>query len=102
MPRNEDKSVFGEGQNEEESLHRRTDRRGPQRIGGWRYKRRNLPQAWNIQQHAVQRRAKYGGMQVADVKRLKQLEEENMQLKKLLGEQTLLIDGYKNALTKKY
>ena len=44
-------------------------------------------------------RAKYGGKQVADAKRLKQLEEESMQLKKLLGEQTLLIDGYKNALS---
>ncbi len=47
-------------------------------------------------------RAKFGGMQSADVKRLRQLEEENMQMKKLLGEQALLIDGYKNALSKKY
>ncbi len=41
-------------------------------------------------------------MQSADVKRLRQLEEENMQMKKLLGEQALLIDGYKIALSKKY
>ena len=47
-------------------------------------------------------RAKFGGMQSADVKRLRQLEEENMQMKKLLGEQALLINGYKNALSKKY
>jgi putative transposase len=47
-------------------------------------------------------RAKFGGMQSADVKRLRQLEEENMQMKKLLGEQALLIDGYKNELSKKY
>ncbi len=47
-------------------------------------------------------RAKFGGMQSADVKRLRQLEEENMQMKKLLGEQALLSDGYKNALSKKY
>ena len=47
-------------------------------------------------------RAKYGGMNVSDVKRLRSLEEENAQLKKIVGDQALLIDGYKNALTKKY
>lgn len=47
-------------------------------------------------------RAKYGGMTVSDVKRLKSLEDENAQLKRLVGEQALLIDGYKNALSKKY
>ncbi len=47
-------------------------------------------------------RAKYGGMTVSDVKRLKSLEDENAQLKRLVGEQALLIDGYKNALSKKW
>ena len=41
-------------------------------------------------------------MQSANVKRLRQLEEENMQMKKLLGEKAHLIDGYKIALSKKY
>lgn len=47
-------------------------------------------------------RTKYAGMNVSDVRRLKSLEDENAQLKKILGEQALLIDGYKNALSKKY
>lgn len=47
-------------------------------------------------------RAKYGGMTVSDVKRLKSLEDENAQLKRIVGEQALLIDGFKNALSKKY
>lgn len=47
-------------------------------------------------------RAKYGGMVASDVKRLKALEEENAQLKRLVGQQALEIDGIKNALTKKY
>ena len=47
-------------------------------------------------------RAKYGGMTVSDVKRLKGLEDENAQLKRIVGEQALLIDGFKNALSKKY
>lgn len=47
-------------------------------------------------------RAKYGGMAVSDVRRLKTLEEENAQLKRLVGQQALEIDGFKNALSKKY
>ncbi len=47
-------------------------------------------------------KAKYGGMQVSDVKRLRQLEDENNQLKKLVGTMALDIEGLKNALTKKY
>ena len=34
-------------------------------------------------------RAKYGGMQQAEVKRLKQLEDENRRLKKIVAEQAL-------------
>ena len=34
-------------------------------------------------------KAKYGGMEVSEVKRLKTLEEENAKLKKLLAEQML-------------
>ena len=37
-----------------------------------------------------------------EVKRLKSLEEENMQLKRLVGTMALDIEGLKNALTKKY
>lgn len=47
-------------------------------------------------------RSKYGGMQVSDVKRLKSLEEENARLKRLVGQLSLDIDGFKNALSKKY
>ena len=34
-------------------------------------------------------KAKYGGMQVSEARRLKQLEEENRRLKKLVAEQAL-------------
>lgn len=47
-------------------------------------------------------RSKYGGMNVSDVKRLKSLEEENAQLKRLVGQMALDIEGFKNALSKKY
>lgn len=40
-------------------------------------------------------------MQGSDVKRLKSLEEENLQLKRLVGQQAFNIGGFKNALSKK-
>jgi putative transposase len=46
-------------------------------------------------------RSKYAGMTTSDVRRLKSLEEENMQLKRLVGQMALEAEGYKNALSKK-
>ncbi|GAB3948187.1 hypothetical protein GCM10028805_21950 [Spirosoma harenae] len=45
-------------------------------------------------------RAKYGGMQVAEVKRLKQLEEENRRLMKMYAELSLQNEIIKEALAK--
>lgn len=42
-------------------------------------------------------RAKYGGMEVTDAKRLKELESENAKLKKLLAEAHLDIDALKGV-----
>lgn len=47
-------------------------------------------------------RTKYGGLAVSDVKRLKSMEDENAQLKRLVGQMALDIEGFKNALSKKY
>ncbi|CAD0328921.1 hypothetical protein CFBP8129_22130 [Xanthomonas hortorum pv. gardneri] len=46
-------------------------------------------------------RSKFGGMSVPDAKRLKDLESENAQLKKLLAEQLFENDLIKDALRKK-
>jgi transposase-like protein len=40
-------------------------------------------------------RNKYGGMEVSDARRLKELEHENAKLKRLVAEQLLVIDGLK-------
>ena len=45
-------------------------------------------------------RAKYGGMELSDIKRLKALEEENRRLKKIVAEQALDIDALKAVLKK--
>jgi len=47
-------------------------------------------------------RSKFGGMSVADAKRLKELEAENNRLKKLLAEQVFESDVIRDALRKKW
>ena len=46
-------------------------------------------------------KSKYGGMDVSDARRLKQLEEENRKLKKLLAESILDVAALKDLLGKK-
>ena len=47
-------------------------------------------------------KAKYGGMEVSDAKRLKALEEENAKLKKLLADQMLEASALRELLSKKW
>jgi putative transposase len=47
-------------------------------------------------------KAKYGGMDVSDAKRLRSLEEENRRLKKLLAESILDQAALKELLAKKW
>jgi putative transposase len=46
-------------------------------------------------------KAKYGGMEASDVKRMKDLEEENSKLKKMYAELSLVHHAYKDAVEKK-
>jgi putative transposase len=45
---------------------------------------------------------KYGGMEVSDVFRMKDLEDENARLKHIVANLTLEIEAVKNVLHKKY
>jgi putative transposase len=47
-------------------------------------------------------KAKYGGMEASDAKRLRSLEDENRRLKKLLAESILDQAALKELLTKKW
>jgi putative transposase len=47
-------------------------------------------------------KAKYGGMEANEVKRMKELEEENNKLKRIVANLTLEIDAVKHVLEKKY
>jgi putative transposase len=47
-------------------------------------------------------KAKYGGLELGEMQRLKQLEDENRRLKQILGEQTLDIQALKGVVAKKW
>lgn len=47
-------------------------------------------------------KAKYGGMSVGDAQRLKQLEDENRRLKKLVAEQALDIAALKDVASRNW
>ena len=47
-------------------------------------------------------KAKYGGMEANEVKRMKDLEEENNRLKRIVANLTLGNDAIRNVLEKKY
>ena len=59
-------------------------------------KRRNI-----TEQTFYRWRNKYGGMDVPEARRLKELESENDRLKRLIAEQLLVIDGLKEFSRKK-
>lgn len=46
-------------------------------------------------------KAKYGGMDASQLKRVKELEEENSRLKKMYADQSLLYHALKDAMEKK-
>jgi len=47
-------------------------------------------------------KAKYGGMEVSEARRLRQLEEENRQLKHIVAEQAVDIRALKAVVAKKW
>jgi putative transposase len=47
-------------------------------------------------------RSKYGGMEVNEAKRLRELEAENNKLKKMLAEKLLEAEALKDVLSKKW
>jgi putative transposase len=47
-------------------------------------------------------RSKYAGMTIDELKRLKELEQENSRLKRIVANQSLEIDAIKDLLSKKF
>lgn len=64
---------------------------------------REVIRRYNITEQTFYRWKKvYAGMDVADVKRLKSLQEENQQLKKLVADQALKISLLEDVNSKKW
>jgi len=64
---------------------------------------RDVCRKHNVSEQSFYRwKSKYGGMGVSDVKRLKELERENAELKKLVAEQALDIRMLKDVNAKKF
>ena len=47
-------------------------------------------------------KAKYGGLEVSEARRLRQLEDENRRLKQMVADQALDIQALKGVLAKKF
>jgi putative transposase len=85
----------------EESIYRRADR--PAAAGMGDGKPAELSRRHRITETTLFLwKRKYGGLQVSDAKRLKALEEENRQLKRLVADQALNLQVVKDLLGKKW
>ncbi len=63
----------------------------------------DLVRKYGVSRNTIYRwRSKYGGMEVSDVRRLKELEEENRRLKQIVANQQLEIEAVKHILKKKW
>ena len=62
-----------------------------------------LTRKYGVSRNTIYRwRSKYGGLEVSDVRRMKELEEENRRLKKIVADLTLEIDAVKHVLKKRW
>ena len=63
----------------------------------------DLCRAHGINEQTYDRwKAKYGGMELSELQRLKQIEDENRRLKHIVAEQTLDIQALKAVVAKKW
>jgi putative transposase len=60
-----------------------------------------LPGAWCHRSHFFNWRAKYGGLEISNVKKMKSLEEENTRLKKMYADLAMDNQILKDLFTKK-
>ena len=88
--------------NETEHVHRRAD--SVDRQGGRTGRKvADLCRIHGISEQTYYRwKAKYGGMELSEIQRLKQVEEENRRLKQIVAEQTLDIQALKAVVAKKW
>lgn len=92
----------GRSGDEAQAIYRRADHRYPEVPRGGSATGRSGPRPWLAEDAIYTWKAKYGGMDVPEAKRLKELEVENKKLKKLLAETMLEKAALKDALGLKW
>jgi putative transposase len=76
-------------------------------IGILKQSEAGVPTAQLCRDHAISEntfyrwKSKYDGLEISEAKRLKQLEDENSRLKRIVAELTLDVTALKDVLTKK-
>ena len=95
-------AVFLWGLANEEATHRRAN---PPDLAAGRGARNaesgRMPGTQHCRADVFRWRNKYGGMEVSDARKLKELEGENAKLKRMVAEQMLVIEGLKEFAGKK-
>lgn len=85
---------------EEESVHRGADRLDPQSLGH-RGGVAELARKHGVHVNTLRLwRSKYGGLELSDLVRLKQLEEETSRMRRIIATQALEIDAMKELSAK--
>ena len=98
------------GTDEGQAIYRRTNNTDFTRGRIWAFgggcmpqAARSLPLGYNCAEQSFYRwKKKFGGMEVSEAKRLRELERENGELKKIVAEQTLDIRMLKDVNSKKW
>ena len=89
------------GLNAEEQIQRTSDHRDPE-SGGSRTGSKDVCREHEISDATYyQWKSKYGGMQASDIKRLRELEDENRRLKQISAELLLENRALKDVIAKK-
>lgn len=97
-----DELGFFSGGVHEKAIHRRANRTDLEGSREW-MAARDVSRKHNVsEQTFYRRRSKYGGMEVSEAKRLKALEKENEELKKIVAEHALGIRMLKDVNSKKF
>lgn len=84
------------------AIYRRADHRDFEGAGGRVEDGGRLPQVRSFRATFYKWKTKFGGMEVAEAKRLRSLEDENAKLKKLLADAILDNAALKDLLAKKW
>jgi putative transposase len=88
--------------NEASKVHRRADYRRAEGAGSGREDCRSGSSPRRVEATIYNCKAKYGGLEVSEAKRLRALEDENAKLKRLLAETMLDNAGLKDFLAKNW